>query len=139
MRKSRRSIVAITKALLDTHTFLWAMSRPERLSRRATRLLADPGVELYLSAASIWEIELKHRTGKIQAGPTAIDQQIAEMWLGPRSMTVREVGALTWLEILPDHKDPFDRLIAAQAIVENLPLITADEAFRGYGRVRVEW
>jgi len=133
--------VAITEneALLDTHTFLWAIFEPKRLSPRVQRWLAAPTVTLHLSVASVWEIELKHRKGKLEAEPGVVDRHIAALGIQPLAITVSHVRALGSLETLVDHKDPFDRLIAAQAIVENLPLVTADTAFRQYARVRVEW
>jgi PIN domain nuclease of toxin-antitoxin system len=131
--------VAITEALLlDTHTFLWAIFEPERLSKLVQRLLSNPRVKLHLSVASVWEMELKHRKGKLNAEPTVVDANMLELGIQPLAITVPHVRALATLTGA-GHKDPFDRLIAAQAIVENLPLITVDSAFAEYGQVKVQW
>ena len=130
--------MAITEALLDTHAFLWAIFEPKRLSARVRRWLANPALTLHLSVASIWEMELKHRKGKLEAEPDVVDRHIAALGIQALAITVAHVRALAALAP-GGHKDPFDRLIAAQAIVENLPLITADPAFREYAQVSVAW
>ncbi len=131
--------MAITKALLDTHVFLWSALQPERLSPAAARLLRSPGVALYLSVASVWETSIKHRKGKLAAATRlVVDGQMEALTITPLAITVAHVWALESLSS-SGHKDPFDRLIAAQAIVENLPLVTADPAFREYAQVKVEW
>jgi PIN domain nuclease of toxin-antitoxin system len=128
----------MTDALLDTHAFLWAIFDPKRLSRRVERWMTDPAVALHLSVASVWEIELKHRKGKLQAHASVVDRHMAALSITPLAITVAHVRALEALD-RSGHKDPFDRLIAAQALVENLPLVTADPAFQEYSQVRVEW
>lgn len=138
MKRWKRSTVAITRALIDTHTFLWAIFEPERLSARVHRWLVNPAVALHLSVASVWEMELKHRKGKLEAEPSVVDRYMAELGVHPLVITVAHVRTLASLE-RGGHKDPFDRLIAAQAVTENLPLITADAAFEEYSQVRVEW
>jgi PIN domain nuclease of toxin-antitoxin system len=130
--------VAITEALLDTHTFLWAIYEPERLSPKVARWLAAPTVLLRLSVASVWEMELKHRKGKLEAEPSVVDRQMAALGIQPLAITVPHVRALAVLEH-GSHKDPFDRLIAAQAVVENLTLLTQDRAFAEYAQVKVAW
>ena len=130
--------MATTNALLlDTHTFLWAIFEPDRLSKSVQRWLTNPQTILHLSVASIWEMELKHRKGKLQAEPAVVDQQIDYLGIHALAIKVAHVRALA---TLPNsgHKDPFDRLIAAQAMVENLPLVTADSAFREYG-LEIRW
>lgn len=139
MEMSRLSIVAITEALLlDTHTFLWAIFEPERLSKAARRWLSNPDLELYLSVASVWEIELKHRKGKLKAEPSVVDVNMLELGIHSLAITVPHVRALGMLSGA-GHKDPFDRLIAAQAVVEDLPLVTSDPAFAEYAQVKVRW
>jgi PIN domain nuclease of toxin-antitoxin system len=133
--------VAITKALLDTHVFLWSAVEPERLSRVARQLLKRTDVTLYLSVASVWEMSLKHHKGKLDnASAIVVDGQIRALSILPLSISLEHIRALAELPApLKGHKDPFDRLIAAQAMVENLPLVTADPAFAGYPRVKLRW
>jgi len=143
MRRPRNFIAATTEALLlDTHTFLWAIFEPERLSGAVRRLLANPQIRLYLSVASVWEIELKHRKGKLSAEPAVVDASMRELSVYPLAIALLHIRALATLETRggsAGHKDPFDRLIAAQSVVENLPLVTADAAFAAYAQVKVRW
>ena len=127
------------RLLLDTHVLLWAIAEPARLSKRARRLLADESNHLLFSAASIWEIQLKRRTGKLTlpAEPGFLQQHI-------RRLGVQEVLSITpdhayrVLSLPAGHKDPFDCLLAAQCLAEDLPLVTADPAFSTLG-VRALW
>jgi PIN domain nuclease of toxin-antitoxin system len=143
MRRPKNFIAATTEALLlDTHAFLWAIFEPERLSRAVRRWLVNPQIKLYLSVASVWEMELKHREGKLNAEPSVVDTSMRELSVYPLPIAVPHVRALATLELDSTsigHKDPFDRLIAAQAVVENLPLVTADAAFAEYSRVEIRW
>ena len=120
------------KLLLDTHVFLWMMAG-ENLSATARQALLDPQNALYLSAASYWEICIKLSLGKLQLSP-----QWAEVFDGEM-----KVNRILWLPVershcrslldLPQiHGDPFDRLLIAQAQVENLTLVTADSSLRNY-------
>jgi PIN domain nuclease of toxin-antitoxin system len=155
--------------LLDTHAFLWSAVDPERLSRTARRLLRNPAVTLYLSVASLWELSLKHHKGKLEsaqaagrgtiqernsrvpgtrsvvrefvmsAADTVVDGQMKALSIIPLSISLDHIRQLPRLPYLKDHKDPFDRLIAAQAIVQNIPLLTADAAFTAYPQIAVRW
>jgi PIN domain nuclease of toxin-antitoxin system len=122
------------RILVDTHVWLWWLSAPARLHPEAVTLLADAGNTLYLSAASVWEIVIKHGLGKLtlpSSPAVLVPQAIAEDGLVPLAIEHRHALAVTTLP--PVHRDPFDRLIIAQAQVEGLPVLTADETFREYG------
>lgn len=127
------------KLLLDTHVFLWWNEGSPRLSKRASGLLADPENTLLLSAASVWEIVLKVRTGKLQLPSAARDYvpaRMAHYGIEPLPITLAHVLAS---EPLPfHHRDPFDRILVAQAQVERLPLITQDPLVRQYS-VKTIW
>lgn len=119
--------------LLDTHVWLWLISKPEKLPSEFVDEVRSPTVELFLSAASAWELAIKHSIGKI-ALPTDPSQFV------PRSMTASGVSglpvslthALAVAGLPPHHRDPFDRLLVAQAQVEKLCLATADRAMTAY-------
>ena len=125
--------------LLDTHTLLWFISADQKLSDRARRLILDPDSEIFLSIASLWEVAIKVNIGKLaldksfnQLFPDELDSHGIEIL----DITIDSLVQLTALP--PHHRDPFDRLIIAQALVENLPIISVDGNFDTYGVVR-EW
>ena len=125
--------------LLDTHALLWFISEDQKLSDRAHQLILDPDSEIFLSIASLWEIAIKVNIGKLaldkpfnQLFPDEIDSHGIEIL----DITIDSLVQLTALP--PHHRDPFDRLIIAQALVENLPIISVDRNFDTYGIVR-EW
>ena len=126
------------KALLDTHTFLWAISGNEKLSRRAEQIFVGPS-DLWLSVASLWEILIKVQIGKfalpVPAGPYLV-KKLAENRI--ETLPVRLDHVLR-VETLPmHHHDPFDRILIAQSIEEGWPVVTSDSAFERYP-VRVIW
>ena len=133
--------MAITKALLlDTHAFLWSAVEPGRLSRTARMLLKSTDATLYLSVVSVWELSLKHHKGKLDsASDFVVDGQIKALSILPLAISIEHIRALSVLPVVKGHKDPFDRLIAVQAMVENLWLVTADPAFADYPAVKVRW
>src|SRR4051812_9544922 len=120
------------KALLDTHTFLWAISADSRLSRQAGRIFSGPS-DLWLSVASIWEVLIKVQIGKIALPkPTApyLLKKLAENRIETLPITLNHVLRV---ELLPTHhRDPFDRILIAQSLEEKLPLVTSDIAFQRY-------
>lgn len=125
--------------LLDTHTLLWFIADDSRLSSNARRLIEDASIEIFLSVASLWEIAIKVNIGKLtldkpfnQLFPDELDFHRIEML----DITVESLVQLTALP--HHHRDPFDRLIIAQALVENLPIIGVDEIFDAYSISR-EW
>lgn len=131
-------MATIDALLIDTHTFLWASFVPERLSRNARKLLTNAETKVYLSVASLWEIELKHRKGKLQADAKVVDASMRDLQILPLAIMAAHVRALAKLKS-GGCKDPFDRMIGAQALAEELPLVTADPAFDEFGGVDVRW
>jgi PIN domain nuclease of toxin-antitoxin system len=115
------------RILLDTHVWLWLNGAPERLSQMARDLLHDGGNELYLSAASAWEIGIKHAAGKLSL-PMAPEQYVPMRMAenGVLPISIHTSHALRASILPPHHRDPFDRMLVAQALVEGLQLITAD-------------
>lgn len=117
------------RTLLDTHLFLWAVSTPSKLSNAARKRI--DAADIFESAASIWEISIKSSIGKLKADPS-------EMLAGvsPAGFTLLPITgehAAKVVELPQIHKDPFDRLLVAQASVEPMILLTNDALLRGYG------
>lgn len=129
----------MTRALLDTHVVLWWFSDDDRLSPRARRVIGDASTEVYVSAATAWEIATKQRIGKLSGLPTASErllELIAENGFLHLPVTLRHgihAGAYR-----VDHRDPFDRMLAAQSELEELVLVTRDSAFK-YFDVTTLW
>ena len=126
------------KLLLDTHTVIWIDSDPGQLSRAASSALQDPSNTKYLSVVSVWEIIIKTQSGKLtlyQPLARLLSDQVAN---GVQILPVLLPHVLG-VDSLPQiHKDPFDRLLAAQAIVEDAEFVTADRVFAQYP-VRILW
>ena len=124
-----------TSLLVDTQLLLWAAFEPDRLSPRARALLASRTHALCFSLASVWEVALKTSLGREDFRVDAAllyKALVAEGWaevpIAPQHLF--RVGTLPWV-----HRDPFDRLLVAQAIEEDLGLMTADATLQGYGRL----
>ena len=125
------------KLLIDTQLLLWAAGQPERLSARAKRELNDPGNELLFSAASIWEITIKTSLGRddFRVEPRVLRRALLDN--GYVELPVTSEHAVSVDTLPPIHKDPFDRLLLAQALVEGITLLTADAELARYrGPVR---
>ena len=121
------------RLLLDTQTFLWAVGAPERLSSRARRAIQLESNEIIVSAASAWEIAIKVGLGRLDLpdGPQRfVPDQMAANAFEPLAIQLRH--ALQVAELPDIHRDPFDRLLVAQASVEGLVLVTADRQLRKY-------
>lgn len=122
------------KLLLDTHVFLWSIEEYTKLSNKASEAFLNADNELYLSAASYWEICLKQSLGKLGLAENwkkTLDREIAInaiKWLAIEKQHCQELAELPWL-----HRDPFDRLLIAQAQCEGMALLTADKHIRKYG------
>lgn len=122
------------KMLLDTHVWLWMVLEPERLSEAASDALANAQNETILSVASAWELAIKQALGKLSAsGPvdTWVQSSLQDFELAVLPIGLQH--ALVAAALPPIHKDPFDRMLIAQAQVEGLVLVTADESIRQYG------
>ena len=118
--------------LLDTHLLLWAAGDPGRLSSKAQNLLGDPATELMFSTASIWEVVIKSALGRddFRVDPQRFRNGLIQN--GYSELEIRSEHALA-VESLPlIHKDPFDHILIAQAQVENVTLLTADDKVAGY-------
>jgi len=121
------------RILLDTHAFLWAVMGSERLSARAREMMTDPANDLLLSAASAYEIAVKAAKGHLQLPEepaTYIRTRVATLGLRELAVTVEQVAAAAALP--PIHADPWDRLLVAQARLEEIPILTADRMIRRY-------
>ena len=126
------------KALLDTHTFLWAVADEGKLSRRVQQIYTGAN-DLWLSVASVWEILIKVRAGKLAlpdpSGPYLV-KKLAESRIEVLPIKLDHVLRIESLPVY--HRDPFDRILIAQSLEEKLPLITADPVFERY-RVDLIW
>lgn len=114
------------KVLLDTHALLWWLADDARLGRHARTLIADPGNVVLVSAASLWEIVVKVRIGKLEADVAEIAQAIDRDGFDLLSITPAHLSALRTLPRHPDHRDPFDHLLVAQAITEDATFVSED-------------
>jgi len=125
--------------LVDAAIFLWSLGSPERLNRNAIAILEDTGTELFLSAASSWEISIKSSLGKLKLPEAASSYVPKRMTLqGIRALPVSHIHALAAGELPQHHCDPFDRMLVAQARSEDMVLMTADPVFKKYA-VEILW
>lgn len=123
------------RLLIDTHAALWLLGESERLSPRADALLTDPGNEVLLSAVVVWEVAIKRSLGKLDA-PDGFAKLLTDAGATPLPVSIdhaRAVRTLPW-----HHRDPFDRLLVAQAKLEQASVVSADERLAAYG-ARVAW
>lgn len=120
------------RVLLDTHIFLWANTEPERLGGQRS-LLEDGAVGLIVSAASSWEIGIKHGLGRLNL-PEEPRRYVPERLrrLGAEPLAIEHGHALAVAELPPLHRDPFDRLLVAQAKLLDVPIVTADPRIAQY-------
>lgn len=125
------------KLLLDTHLLLWAAGEPHRLSQEANALLNDPDHDLLFSAASLWEVTIKRGLGRddFHVDPRLLRRGLLDNGYVELAITSAHAVAV---ELLPQvHKDPFDRILLAQAMVEGITLVTSDPLVARYpGSVR---
>lgn len=125
------------RLLLDTPTFLWAVSSPERISRAAMSALASKQAVREISIISLSEIAIKASRGKLTLHKEDLAQGIADLRLRVLPYTAGHAYALFDLPL--HHADPFDRQIIAQALAENIPLVTSDHTFGLYEGLKILW
>ena len=126
------------KLLIDTHAFLWFVMGDRRLSGKARRQMEAEDAELFLSAASVWEMAIKTSLGRLELPVSFheyIDQKI-ESGFGVLPIEWPHAAAVADLPF--HHKDPFDRLIIAQGMTEKMSIVSGDPAFKAYG-ARIVW
>ncbi|HEX9671647.1 MAG TPA: type II toxin-antitoxin system VapC family toxin [Thermoanaerobaculia bacterium] len=127
------------RVLLDTQVWLWMQMAPRRLSAETRELLLDPANDLLLSAASAWEIALKYALRKLPLPEPPSDYVPSRMRAsGTTALPIHHAHVLWTANLPPHHRDPFDRLLVAQAQLEGLPLLTADRQLAAYD-VEVLW
>jgi PIN domain nuclease of toxin-antitoxin system len=125
------------RVLLDTVTFIWAVSSPESLSRQAMSVLRRDAAVREISSVSISEIAIKQARGKLTFGKDDLMAGLADLRV--RVLPYTAEHALGLFDLPLHHPDPFDRQIIAQAICENIPVVTCDEKFRLYKEIKVLW
>jgi PIN domain nuclease of toxin-antitoxin system len=122
------------RILVDTHVFLWLMSDSRRLKPAAKRLIAEADT-VYVSAASMWEISIKVALKKLKADPQDLLGTIAQAGLVELPVTAKHAARVATLPLHPQHNDPFDRLLVAQALTEPMLLLTDDAQLERYGNL----
>jgi PIN domain nuclease of toxin-antitoxin system len=121
------------KLLLDTHCFIWYVMDSPQLNTRVRSLIDDEDNEILLSIASVWEMAIKHSTGKLNFGlpfMVFVEQQLSVNNIELLNINLDHIAVVATLPF--HHRDPFDRLIIAQAIVGQLPILSADSVFDAY-------
>lgn len=127
------------KLLLDTCAFLWWSQGSVRIPRQVRKLVANPASDVYVSAATAWEITLKHGLGKLQLpAPPDVFIPTRREWYDFKSLPFDEASALQLRRLPPLHRDPFDRLLICQTIEHGMTLLTPDRLISEYP-VRTSW
>ncbi len=128
------------RLLLDTHVAIWALISPDLIPDRIANLIADPENDIYVSAASVWEIGIKFALGKPSAPPFSARDAVSHFAeAGFIPLPVTAVHAATVEELPPLHANPFDRILIAQAFSEPLRLISHDAKVAAYGNMVLSW
>jgi PIN domain nuclease of toxin-antitoxin system len=119
------------RLLLDTHTLLWALATPGKIPKRTAAAIRDPASSVFVSAVSAWEIAIKAALGKLSADLDEIVRTSVEVGFEELPVTLAHARRLRALA--PLHRDPFDRMLVAQALEEGLTIATRDAALSAYG------
>jgi PIN domain nuclease of toxin-antitoxin system len=126
------------RVLLDTHTVLWATLSPSSLSRKASAIIADERNVILVSAASAWEIATKVRLGKLP-GAEMLEREFLEIMnrAGYTLLPIDVESALRAGRLIGEHRDPFDRMIASQALANDIPILSIDSRLDAFGARRI--
>lgn len=128
------------RLLLDTNVFLWALAEPKKLSTKARNAISKLENSVYVSPVTAYELSYKHHQGKLPSGAAIVasfGRQVAHLYATELTLSAPHTlaaGQLEW-----EHKDPFDRILAAQAMVEGLTLVTADQDLQAFAPVTTLW
>lgn len=126
------------KVILDTCSLLWWWSKPQRLTPRARDIIRDPGTSVYVSVASAWEISTKCRIGKLPLGERIMSEWEHRMMVDRfQEINITTLHAFRAGTFAGSHRDPFDRMIAAQSMIEQVPVVTPDEQIESLGAGRI--
>ena len=127
------------KVLLDTHALLWAVLSPSTLSRKASAVIADESNIILVSAASAWEISTKVRLGKLP-GAEILEREFLDVVddAGYTLLPIDAASALRAGRLTSEHRDPFDRILAAQALAQDIPILSTDTKLDTFG-IRRLW
>ena len=121
------------RVLVDTHVLLWTLLSPRKLSRAARELVRDVENVLHVSTASAWEIATKHRLGRLPEANAVVHHYLDHLRrLHADELVITSAHALMAGGFSQPHRDPFDRLLAAQCVIEGLPLVSNDEALQKF-------
>ncbi len=128
------------RLLLDTHVAVWATNTPERIPAHVRTVIEDSNGQAFVSAVAVWEIAIKHPLGRFDAPPVFGHQAIIEFENAGFGLLDVTAGHAAFVERLPPlHADPFDRLMLAQAVMENMQFVTYDRTLAQYGVALLTW
>ena len=125
------------RVLLDTVAFLFAIGDPDRLSRKARTVMGDPANQLELSVISLAEIAMKNAAGKLNLSREDAVEALSRLQVS--MLPYAEAQVLELMTLPVHHRDPFDRMLIAQALAEDVPVMTCDKEFRKYKGLEVIW
>jgi len=125
------------KYLLDTHTYFWARSSPKVLPKRVIALLADPSAEITISVVTPLELAIKTGKGQLNASALLVDFERRELAAGFKFAGISTIQAINSGLLPSHHRDPFDRLLIAQALDMGIPIVSIDRTFDRYGVQRI--
>jgi PIN domain nuclease of toxin-antitoxin system len=130
----------LRRLLLDIHALLWVLLSPDRIPDTTLQAIREPETALPVSAASAWEIGTKHRLGKLDGAEAVVEGYHDHLTaLQAQELAITGVHALTAGTLRWTHRDPFDRVLAAQSLLESVPLVTSDHALSAFPVIRTVW